>query len=179
MFSAFIASVIAAIIIAVIMTIFIRALGGSFLTPVAYLQVFGIILLASLSGTAMMGFIATFIKSHAVFTTISMILATLVGFLTGIYFPGGMGGFSEIAIKLFPPSYGAVLLRRVITEVPMQRTFEYAPVEMVDLFREFAWMTYRIGDFEITPFISVMVLVVTTVVFYWLSLLNMRKMSKL
>jgi len=132
MFSAFVASIIAAIIMAAVMTVFISVLGGELLTPIAYLQVFGIVLLASLSGTAMMGFIATLIKSHAVFTTVSMILATLVGFLTGIYFPGGMGGASENAIKFFPPSHGAMLLRRVITEAPMQRTFEGAPAEMID-----------------------------------------------
>jgi len=179
MFSAFVASIIAAVIMAVIMTIFILVSGGGFLTPIVYLQVFGIVMLASLSGTAMMGFIATFIKSHAVFTTISMILATLVGFLTGMYFPGGTGGATDTAIILFPPTHGAMLLRRVMTEAQMQVTFDGAPTEMVERFMENQWISGNLGSFEITPLISVKVLVITGFVFYGLSLLNMRKMSRL
>jgi len=178
MFSAFVASVVAAVIMAIIMTIFIRVLGGSFLTPIEYLQVFGIILLTSLSGTAMMGFMATFIKSHAVFTTISMIVGTLVGFLTGVYFPSGDGGVADTIIKAFPPSHGAMLLRQIITEAPMQIVFEEAPAEAVERFMESWWISAYFGDFEITPFVSVVVLVITALLFYGLSLWNMRKMSK-
>ena len=176
-FSAFIAGVISAVIMAVIMTIFIAVHGGSFLTASVYLQVFGIIVLASLSGTAMMCFVVSFIKSHAVFTTISMVLATLVGFLTGVYFlnNNGVSEFTQRIIQFFPPTHAAVLLRQVIMDAQMQITFRGLPNEAVDGFNELTWTVLRVGGTEVTPLMSVMVLLATALIFSGLTLLNMRR----
>jgi len=172
---AFVASVISAIIMAIIMTIFIAIRGGSLLTPIVYLQIFGVVLLSSLSGTAMMCFIVSFVKSHAVFTTISMLLATLVGFLTGVYFlNNGVSEFTQRIIQFFPPTHAAALLRQVIMDAQMQVTFSGLPNEAVDAFKALTWTVLYVGETEITPFMSVIVLLATSITFYGLSLLSMR-----
>jgi len=177
--SAFSIGVIMTIITAIPLGIYILARGGQALTLTAYLQVIGIILLSSLSSTAIVCFIVSFLRSHSAFTTASTIVGTLVGFLMGIYLPMGvLPEAVQTVMRLFPPSHAAALLRQAIMDGQMQRTFENAPVEHLEYFQEVMGVTFQFGDFEVTPFISVMVLLASGVVFYGLSLLNMRKISK-
>jgi len=178
-FSAFSIGVIMTIITAIPLGIYIVARGGQPLTLTAYLQTIGIILLSSLSSTAIVCFIISFLKSHSAFTTASTIVGTLVGFLMGIYLPIGiLPEAVQTVMKLFPPSHAAALLRQTIMDGQMQRTFENIPAEHLEYFQEIMGVTFQFGDFEITPFISIMVLLASGVIFYGLSLVNMRKISK-
>jgi len=177
--SAFSIGVIMTIITAIPLGIYLVARGASPLALTAYLQMIGVILLSSLSSTAFVCYIVSFLKSHSAFTTASTIVGTLVGFLMGIYLPiGVLPEAVQVVMRLFPPSHAAVLLRQVVMGSAMDVTFEYVPVEHLDYFQETMGVVFHFGDFEITPLISIMILVVSAVIFYGLSLLNMRKISK-
>jgi len=175
---AFIVGMIMSIITFVLFSLYILYIGGSLLSLVDYLQVLGVLVVSTLSGTAMVCFIASFIKSSSAFTSISTILGTLVGFLAGIYFPIGVLPESvQTVIRLFPPSYGAMLLRRILMENPIENSFYGIPIEYVEEFRETMGIVYMFGDFKVTPLISVLILLGTAVIFFGLSLLSMRKMK--
>ena len=177
--SAFLVGVIMTVITAIPLGLYLLFLGGESLTLIAYVQVFGLILLTSLSSTAMVCFIVSLLKSYGAFTTASTILGTLIGFLMGIYLPiGVLPEAVQTAMKLFPPSHAAMLFRQMLLEVPMERSFEGVPVVYLEEFQEMMGVVFKFGDFEVTPIISVAVLVVSALVFYGLSLLNMRKMGK-
>jgi len=177
--SAFVVGMIMSAITFILFSIYILSIGGSLLSFVGYLQIFGVLIVSTLSGTAIVCFIASFIKSSGAFTSISTILGTLVGFLAGIYFPIGVLPASvQTVIRLFPPSYSGMLLRRIIMENPIANSFYGIPTEYVDEFRETMGVVYRFGDFEVTPLISVLILLGTAVMFFGLSLLSMRKMKK-
>ena len=176
--SGFIIGVIMTIVTAVPLGIYIVAIGGEPLAFTAYFQVFGLILLSSLSSTAMVCFIVSFLKSYSAFSTVSTILGTLIGFLMGIYLPiGVLPGAVQTVVKLFPPSHAAMLLRQVIMENPMQTTFEGIPREYLIEFQEMMGIVFRVGETEITPIMSIVGLMASALVFYGLSLLNMRKME--
>jgi len=176
--SAFVVGVIMSSITFVLFSLYIISIGGSLLSVVGYLQVLGIIMLSTLAGTAMVCFLTSLIKSSGAFTSISTILGTLVGFLAGIYFPIGVLPESvQTVIKLFPPSYGGMLLRRVIMKNPIEQSFYGIPTEFVDDFKETMGVVYRFGDYEVTPLISALILLGTAVVFFGLSLWSMRKMK--
>ena len=177
--SAFVVGMIMSTITFVLFSLYILFIGGSLLSPVSYLQILGVLVVSNLSGTAMVCFIASFIRSSSAFTSISTILGTLVGFLAGIYFPIGVLPESvQVVIRLFPPSYGGMLLRRILMENPIANSFYGIPTEYVLEFRETMGVVYKFGDFEVTPMISVMILLGTAIIFFGLSLFNMRKMKK-
>jgi len=160
------------------LTLYSVWLGGTPLTVLGYLQVMGIILLISFSNTAIVCFVATAVKTRNAFSTAASIIGTLIGFLLGIYLPiGELPNGVQTAIKLFPPSHGAVLLRQTLMEAPMQVSFEGVPAQYLEGFQEIMGITYRFRDFEFTPLISVAMLLASAAVFFGLTLLNMRKMK--
>jgi len=178
-FSAFTIGVIMSMLAAILLGIYIIAIGGELMGLIAYLQIMGVILLSSLSSTAMVCFIVSLLRSNSAFNTASTILGTLVGFLMGIYLPvGTLPEAMQMVIKLFPPSHTAMLFRQVIMENPMQAAFEGIPTEYLEEFQETMGVVYKFGDFESTPLISIIVLVGSAVIFYGLSLLNIRKIGK-
>jgi len=178
-FAAVIVTIIASLVATVLLSILILVQGGTLLSPLAYLQILGIISLSSLAGTAMMFFITSLIKNHAIYTTTAMIIGTLVGFLVGIYIPlGTLGEGVQRVMMLFPPSHAALLFRQVLTDSPIQTTFEGLPYEASAEFMERMGITYSFDSFEATPLISMLILAGTALVFYGLSMLNMRRLSK-
>ena len=176
--SALTVGVIMTVITAVPLGVYIVAIGGEPLTLIVYVQILGLVVLSSLSCTAFVCFIVSWLKSNSAFNTVSTILGTLIGFLMGIYLPIGMLPEAvQTVIKLFPPSHAAMLLRQAIMEVPMQRSFENIPIEHLDEFQEMMGIVFRFGNFTVTPFVSISVLMGSALLFYGLSLLNMRKMG--
>jgi len=177
--SAFVVGMIMSTLTFVLFSLYILFIGGTLLSPIGYLQVLGVLVVSTLSGTAMVCFIASFIRTSSAFTSISTILGTLVGFLAGIYFPIGVLPESvQMVIRLFPPSYGGMLLRRILMENPIVNSFYGIPTEYIDEFRETMGIVYKFGEFEVTPFISIMILLGTAVIFFGFSLLSMRKMKR-
>jgi len=175
----FVVVVIMTLVVFVLWSVYIRMIGGSFLSFVGYLQILGVILLSSFLGTSIVYFIASVTKSHSAFNTIATIMGTLMGFLMGIYFPvGALPDTVQTIVKLFPPAHGGMLLRRIIMAPAMDDSFYGVPVEHVEEFREAMGMVFRLGEFEFTPVMSVMMMLGTAAVFYGLSVLNMRKMGR-
>ena len=178
--SAFIIGVMISLVAFALLSIFIIFIvGGEPLAPLGYLHAVGIILLSSLTNTAMVCFIVSFLKSHGAFTTASTILGTLIGFLMGIYLPiGALPETVQTVIKIFPSSHAAVLLRQILMDEPMQLSFADIPPEQLESFQEMMGITYQFGDHEISSLVSIIILLGSALVFYGLSLLNMRRMRK-
>jgi multidrug/hemolysin transport system permease protein len=178
-FSAFIISLIMTAVSAVLLGIHLIAIGGSLPTLPDFLKIIGIVLLSGISGTAMVCFIVSSLKTHSAFGTASTIMGTFIGFLMGIYLPiGVLPEAVQTVIKLFPPSHAAMLLRRVLMQTPIANSFEGIPAEYVNQFEESMGVVFRFGDFEITPVLSITALIVCSLIFYALAIVNMRKPGK-
>jgi multidrug/hemolysin transport system permease protein len=163
--SAFSVGVIMTIITAVAWMTFIAFISGGLFPAGVYFRLFGLIFLASFANTAFVYFIASLVRTHSAFNTVTATLGTLVGFLMAIYLPlGVLPEAVQTAIKLFPPSHTTVLLRQTIMEIPMQVTFDSVPASYIADFQEMMGVVYSFGDFEITPAMSVVVLVGSAVV---------------
>ncbi len=174
--SSFLIGVIMALVTAVVAEIYIVHSGGEWLTPIACMKVFLLILLTALTNTSLVCFVVSFFKSHSAFSTASTILGTLIGFLTGIYLPiGTLPASVQTVIKVFPVSHGASLFRQVLMEVPMQNSFDGIPAIYLEEFKEYMGVTFRFGGHEVTPTASIVILLCTAVVFYSLSLFNMLR----
>lgn len=174
--SVFIVGVIMSVVALVLSEIYVLANGGELLGAVEMLKVFGLILLATLSNTALMCFIVSFIKSQNAYTTVSTIIGTLIGFVAGIYLPiGTLPEAVQTVVKVIPVSHAAVLLRQVVMGAPIDAAFAGAPQQALDEFNSMLGVSYKIGDFVVTPLVSIVFLAVTGLLFYWLTMMRLSK----
>ena len=180
LFSVCIIGLIMSVVALVLSEAYIVMGGGELLGFAALLKVLGLILLSTLSSTAMMGLIVSFFKSRNGFTAISTIVGTLVGFVAGIYLPiGQLPEAVQTIVKVFPISHAAALLRQIMLEAPIAATFAGAPAEAISGFNEMMGVTFKLGDLTITPLVSIFFLAVTAVLFYGLAMVNMARKKAL
>ena len=159
--------------------IYIVAGGGELLGALALLKVTGLVALTSVASTCMMLFIVSFIKSLNAFSAVNVILGAFLGFMTGIYMPiGSLPDGVQAVVKCFPPSHAAALFRQVMMERSMEITFGSAPAEVLAEFKADMGVTNTFGGHTVAPWVSLLILVGTIVVFFALSVLVMSRKKK-
>lgn len=172
--NAFIIGVIMSLITMLVAEIYIVINNGTLLSLLDFFKVFLLILLVAIANTSMMCFIVSFFKSNSAFTTASTIIGTLIGFLTGIYLPiGSLPESVQLVIKIFPVSHAASLFRQILMKNSIQTVFKDVPENYLIDFKHHMGVTFEIGNYEITPVISIAILVVTAMIFYGLTIFNM------
>ena len=174
--STIIIGIVMSLVTLVIAEIYILINGGSLITPPDFLKLFGLILLATISNSAIVVFLVSFFSTLNAYGTASTLIGTLIGFLTGIYLPiGAFPPAVQWVIKVFPPSHAATLMRQVMMRPPVEKVFAGAPQKMVTDFKQLMGMEFTFGDQVISPNISLLILVGTAVVFYLLALWNLSR----
>lgn len=155
---------------------YILAYGGSLLAPAALARVLGVLVLSVFSSSSMVFFVATFIHTTNAFGTLSTIVGTLIGFITGIYIPiGNLPESVQTVVKLFPVSYSGTLFRRIMMEKPLADVFSGAPAGALEKFETDMGVVFRFGAHEMSAAESVGILLATTVIFYGLAILNLSR----
>ncbi|MDD2621285.1 MAG: ABC transporter permease [Syntrophomonadaceae bacterium] len=168
--------VIMSIVALVLGEIYIIASGGELLPAVVVLKLIGVLMITCLANTALVCFMVSFFNSQNAFTTASTIIGTLIGFITGIYLPiGNLPEAVQLVIKIFPLSHGAALLRQIMMDEPISAAFANVPSGYIEGFKEAMGVVYRFGDYTVTPWVSLEVLILTAVIFYMLAMLNIRR----
>jgi len=156
--------------------IYIVFRGGDWLAPLAFLEAFLLIFLSTMANTAAICFLVSFFRSQHAFSTASTIIGTAIGFLSGIYLPiGSLPESVQTVMKLFPVSYSVSLFRRILMDAPIKLSFDGVPPQALSDFREYMGITYQLGGHQISPIVSILVLMGTAVVFYGLSVLNLSR----
>jgi len=172
--SSFIIGVIMSIASFVVAEIYILANGGSLLGLMSLLKLFGVMLLSVFASSSMVFFIVTFFRSSNAYATASTVIGTLIGFLTGIYIPiGSLPSGIQTVIKVFPISHAASLFRQIMMEKPMSEVFTNVPAQALSDFKQTMGVVFFFGDKELSPFINILVLIVTGVVFLFLTVLTL------
>jgi multidrug/hemolysin transport system permease protein len=147
--------------------------------------------LSVLCGNAMVFFGVMFIKSQGAYTSASTVIGTLIGFLMGVYIP--VGNFPDTVqwvIKLFPMSHAASMYKQILADGELAELFAEAArqnfqahslsgaSEALGEFRELFGVVFRYGSYESGFWFSAAVLIVTTVIFYGLSLIVMTSKAR-
>lgn len=142
-------------------------------------EVFLIILITSLSNSAMILFIVSLFSSEKAFSTASTIVGTLIGFITGIYLPISMLPDSvQIIVKLFPTSHGISILRQIFMKKQMDISFADVPTNYINEFKESMGVVYYINDKLVSNTASVFILIASTIIFFSLAVLILYKKKK-
>ena len=178
-FSSIVIGIIMSFVTVVLAEVYIILSGGEFMGFTALLKVLGLAVLATTTNASMVLLLVSFFKSINAFSTASTVIGTLIGFLTGIYLPiGQLPEGVQWVVKCFPPSHAAVLFRRVMMETPMAATFNGAPAENVDHFRQMMGETFKFGDTTVSVTTSILILVGSAVLFYGLALWNISRKKR-
>jgi len=169
--------VIASVVIGLMMTcltlvmgeIYIVAYGGELLSPLALIKVLGIVVLSVAASSAFIFFLVATMKSQNAFGTLSSLIGTLIGFLTGTYVP--IGNLTAIAplIKIVPLSHAAAALRQVMVGEVMD--IAYIP----EADRLFMGIQFKVGDTILSFWAHLAILFATFVLFYGLSVWKLSR----
>jgi len=177
--SAFIIGSIVTFITFVVAEIYIFISCGSLVSLPAFLKVTALILLSALSNTSIMFFLTTFFSSPNAFATVSTVVGTVIGFLTGIYIPiGQLPEAVQWMVKLFPPSYAAVLIRRTMMAESMSAGFAGVPAEYVEKFKMKLGVVLNFGETEASEAFCIAVLLGAAAVFFLLAVLVLSRKKR-
>ncbi len=178
--------ILSSIILGVLMTfisfiavqLYILSVGGELLTFVDIIKVLiGIIFtVLAIGSIAFLGF--TFINSEKTVSIISAIVGTLIGFLVGVYVPiGVMPAFIQQAIKFIPITYSATMFKEIFTREPANLVFANAPSEALYEYNAFMGNIIIIGDNQLSYISMLGILLLTSLVFFTLSVFRVSKMK--
>lgn len=171
--------IIMSLITLILAEVYIVIYGGKLLSFIQLIKVLGLILVSVLCNSSMVYFIVSFFKSANAFATASTIIGTIIGFITGIYIPiGQLPNAVQFVVKLFPPSYSAILFRQVMMETPLDLVFNNAPEGIRAGFEKDLGVTFQYGDFIVPAILSVSILIITAIFFFGLSIIRLNKKNK-
>ena len=177
--SSFIVGSMMSVVTLIISQIYLVYSGVDVLNFKELTEVFLIILMTSLSNSAMILFIVSLFSSEKAFSTASTIVGTLIGFITGIYLPISMLPDSvQIIVKLFPTSHGISILRQIFMKKQMDISFADIPTNYIDEFKESMGVVYYINDKLVSNTTSIFILIASTIIFFSLAVLILYKKKK-
>lgn len=139
----------------------------------AGIKLFGVFVLLTFSNAAMVLFVVSFIKSSNALACLCTILGALVGFLTGIYIPvGNMPDAVKKMVICFPASHAVVLLRQILMEPFIQKSFQNKNSAYAVSFRKYMGVEYVWDTWTFRTSDSVFILLFTFVCFLFLAMLS-------
>lgn len=179
MMTGFLISVLMSVITFVFGEIYIVVNGGSLLSALRMVQILGVILLSSFASSAIVCFIIAFVHTVNAYTTISIILGTLIGFLIGAYVPiGELPNGVQTVIRCFPCAHAASLFRQIMMAPSMEPSFASLPAQAEEEFTTTLGVVFHFGETTVEPWMSILFLLATGVVFYLLAILVLARKSK-
>lgn len=155
--------------------VFIVAKGGTLLSAVDYLKIFGIIVLSVFTYTGFSFFFIIRLRANSSISILNTILNTLVGFFAGLYIPLGFlpDGIATV-VKVFPLSHSAAIFRNIMTERALQQTFKNLPSSAVSNMKQVYGIDLTIGEQLLNGNEMITYLIVFGLVFYIGSVLVLK-----
>ncbi|MER2090354.1 MAG: ABC transporter permease [Sporosarcina sp.] len=159
--------------------VFLFISGEAVLSFRKLLEAGGSIFLSVLASGSMVLLLVSFFKTSNAFAAASTVIGTLLGFLAGIYIPiGGLPDYIQAVVKLFPVSHSAALFRQLLMDDLLLEAFSNSPAEMKQAFKIDMGILYEINGRQTSKLFSVLYLCSTTLLFFGLSLLVMKRKNK-
>jgi len=163
--------------LALVATVIYLLISGGALLAVADLGLLLItLILGVLSANSMTLLLSSFVKSRNAFGSLGSLVGTLIGFLAGIYIPiGQLPNSVAWLVRLFPTSHVASMFRQILAGNALDNLG--APTEIVAEINSFFGVTFNFGAFTTNFLFSATLLLVTSAIFYAISLSLIKKQS--
>lgn len=147
--------------------IFILIKGGPLLCAVSLLKILGIVGMTILAFSGFSFFVIIRLKTNSALMVVNTILNTLIGFFAGLYIPiGFLSDGVATAIKVFPLSHAAALLRQIMMQASMEQTFHNTPIHVINIVRQNYGIDLVLGTHVFQGSEMLLVLMVFGLVFY-------------
>ena len=102
-----------------------------------YLKIFGIVSLSTVLSAAIVLPILAFIRTSSAFTTLSTIVGTFIGFISGVYLSiGSVGKTLQQVMTWFPMTQVNALLKQVLMKNSIAQVFNDAPSSVINEYKE-------------------------------------------
>jgi len=174
--STFLVSLVMSLIAFVIAEAYIVLSGGELLSLSGMLGTVGVLSLCILAFSALMCFLATFMKTPGAFGSFSTVVGTLLGFFMGIYVPIGVLPESiQVFMKVLPFNSAAVLLRQQFMTKPLALVFTGVPESFSTWYKEFYGVTMSLGDTAIPQWAILAFIGSFGAVFFLLAVLRLSR----
>ena len=106
-------------------------------SAMGYLKIFGIVSLSTVLSAAIVLPILAFIRTSSAFTTLSTIVGTFIGFISGVYLSiGSVGETLQQLMTWFPMTQVNALLKQVLMKESIAKVFDSAPSSVVNEYKE-------------------------------------------
>ena len=101
------------------------------------LKIFGIVSLSTVLSATIVLPVLVFIRTSSAFTTLSTIVGTFIGFISGVYLSiGSVGETLQQVMTWFPMTQVNALLKQVLMKDSISQVFENAPSSVVNEYKE-------------------------------------------
>ena len=138
-------------------------------------QLLGICMASAFASSALTCFLVVFLKTVQAYTTVSILVGTLIGFLTGSYICiGDLPKGIQWLIKCFPAAHAAAWMRRILMKKQMDICFAGMNAEVLKAFQEQTGVVFTYRGVQAGWQCHLLVLLGTGVLFYLLSAAGMR-----
>lgn len=102
-----------------------------------YLKIFGIVSLSTVLSATIVLPVLAFIRTGSAFTTLSTIVGTFIGFISGVYLSiGSVGETLQQVMTWFPMTQVNALLKQVLMKNSIAQVFDNAPSSVVNEYKE-------------------------------------------
>lgn len=140
------------------------------------LKCLGLICLSAMMNAAFMGFLVSFFSTNSAYSSASLIIGTVIGFINGLYVPmGALPETIQSVLKCLPFGHVASLFRRVLMQESIDLCFKNAPVSVRESYtRDFGVVLDWNGN-EISSYISITFILIVSLVSLVLFFINFRR----
>ncbi len=149
--------------------VYIVLRGGSMLSPAGIFSMLGAILLSVLLAGTMGFLIVCFIDSSSAYMTVSIIIGSMTGFLTGMYLPvGELDEKVQWLVKLFPVTHTSVIIRRIMCADAISENFAGLEEYAAD-YSSLMGITMDFGDYTLPLWVHIAAVAALSVIFFALA----------
>ena len=102
-----------------------------------YLSILGVVTLGTMLSATIILPILAFIRTSSAFTTLSTIVGTFIGFISGVYLSiGSVGESLQQVMTWFPLTQVNALLKQILMKDAINNVFDKAPTSIVTNYKE-------------------------------------------
>lgn len=137
-----------------------------------YLSILGVVSMGTVLAATIILPILAFIRTSSAFTTLSTIVGTFIGFISGVYLSiGSVGETLQLIMTWFPLTQVNTLLKQILMKDAISKVFDHAPSTVITNYKESYGIILRNASGEqlstqfMFTYISIMIVVLLGVHF--------------
>ncbi|NLC66497.1 MAG: ABC transporter permease [Clostridium sp.] len=174
--SSFIVGLTMSIIALLIYGVYIFIDTGYLFSLIIIVETLALIVVSTIMNAALMGLLVSFISTNNVYSSASLIIGTTIGFVNGLYIPiGELPDKIQTFIKLLPFAHIASMFRQILMKDSIPKTFDGAPVEAINTYKEIFGIILKWKNESIAFNISLIFVIAVFTISIILFFINFRR----